>query len=196
MNGTQTKCIVLIIIFLLLMFFVDPLSSEKNEHHYTNIKESYECENSTIYIHSYYQDKKKKLMQLEFIELNFSSKKSLIDMKVYNQDEEEIRTVFIKSENQENNLSHVKQTKYILQFQKDTSDFYSFLLCENNQEQYHFKIDINDFEKHTLTIKDENYFSRMSSLKNNKESEEYKNMNDTGFFEYDILYDDESVPEE
>ncbi len=182
---------VIVIGFFLLIFVGNLLLDDKKDINYTDIKTEYQCKNCSIFPYHYYVDEDKKLVQVEFDEVNYGGMESGITMKVYDQDKNELNTKLITNQPKTNPYNTVTERKYIIQFNIENSPFYTFYLLQNKSKLYHFRIDIDDFERHTLYQKDENYFTEMEKLKQENSIEEYNKKKDTDFIEHNLLMEDE-----
>ena len=180
-----------------MIFVGNLIVDNKKDENYTNVEGQYQCNNCVIYPYKYYLDKEKKLVQVEFYEVNYSGKNSEISMDVLDENNNKMKMRFIASEPQKNSYNSITERKYIIQFNAEQSSFYSFNLLQNGIKLYYFKIDIDDFKTHALIKKDENYFKEMETLRENNSMEEYKKMKDTDFIDHDLLIEEEdSLTEE
>ena len=187
----------IVLIFLSLLIFIgDYVIEKRKKENYTNMETQYQCDNCVIYPYKYYIDKLKQLIQFELHEINYSKEESEILLKVYNSNGDEIKSQFIKSSPIKNSYNDINERKYMIQIKEENSLFYRFYLFQNEIEIYHFQIDINDFNEHTLIKKDKNYFMKLENLKKNHSIKEYKEMVDTDFIEHNLLMEDDSYPEE
>ena len=189
MKSSITKLLIFIFICIALVLCNIFASNTSNRENKTTIEKQYECGGSVIYPNQYYQDKTKQLAQFEFIELNYIKNEGNYQLEIYDDQEKILKSELIKSNATENEYSEVVERKYIAQFQMNSSHFFKFIIIQNDVEMYWFNLDVRDFKNINLIKKDKNYFEKAAKL--DKESNEYKMMDDTQFLNKSILFDND-----